>query len=175
MNTRQELDLESISISLLKNPSMPSSELTWFRVCTKYGQKMDLVVPTLVINPLESFKDDLMYSIDERFVDGLMEGRVVTWQAKFFSYQRAVPRLPGLGGPLKKWKTFQQEYIIFGIFAVCLFGSVFTFFKFFTLRGCLEGLRDCFKGKDGGYKGRFSELWLVSLKSTFWLVNLKTV
>lgn len=72
----------------------------------------------------EYSSDDLMYSIDERFVDGLIEGRVVTW----------------------------QEYIIFGIFAVCLFGSVFTFFKFFTLRGCLEGLRDCFKGKDGGYK-----------------------
>ena len=47
---------------------------------------------------------------------------------------------------------------MFGIFAMCLFGSVFTFFKFFTLRGCFEGIRDCFKPKDGGYKGRFSEV-----------------
>ena len=44
---------------------------------------------------------------------------------------------------------------------MCLFGSVFTFFKFFTLRGCFEGIRDCFKPKDRGYKGRFSQLWLV--------------
>ena len=47
-------------------------------------------MPTLVINPFESFKDDLMYSIDERFVDGLMEGRVVTWQAKFSTVQGVV-------------------------------------------------------------------------------------
>ena len=47
---------------------------------------------------------------------------------------------------------------MFGIFAMCLFGSIFTFFKFFTLRGCFEGIRDCFKPKDGGYKVRFSEL-----------------
>ena len=47
-------------------------------------------MPTLVINPFQSSKDDLMYSIDERFVDGLMEGRVVTWQAKFFNCPRAV-------------------------------------------------------------------------------------
>ena len=126
-------------------------------------------MPTLAKNPLESFKDDLMYSIDERFVDGLMEGRVITWQAKFFNYSRAVPRGPGLNGPLKNEKL-QQEYIIFGIFATCLFGSIFTFFKFFTLRGCFEGLRDCFKSKDGGYKGRFSD-WSVSNQHSDWSIR----
>ena len=81
----------------------PSPRPSWpaLGLARTIGQKRDLFVPTLVMNSLESSKDDLMYSIDERFVDGLMEGRVVTWQAKFFNYQRAVPRLPGLGGPLK--------------------------------------------------------------------------
>ena len=83
-------------------PSWPAIEFA-----RNIDQKRDLVVPTLVINPFESFKDDLMYSIDERFVDGLMEGRVVTWQAKFFNCPR---RGPGLGGPLKwKMKNFDRN------------------------------------------------------------------
>ena len=167
-NTRQELDLESISNSLATEKFalvlVRARTPTWPKLgfARNIDQKRDLVVPTLVINPFESYKDDLMYSIDERFVDGIIQGRVITWQAKFFNYSRAVPRGPGLNGPLKNEKL-QQEYIIFGIFATCLFGSIFTFFKFFTLRGCFEGLRDCFKSKDGGYKGGFSDLWLVSL------------
>ena len=60
-------------------------------------------------------------------------------------------------------KTWIKEFIISGIFAVCLFGSIFTFFKFFTLRDCFEAIKDCFKKKDSGYKGRFSNarFWLV--------------
>ena len=54
-------------------------------------------------------------------------------------------------------KNLAKEMIISGIFAACFFGSIFTFFKFFTLRDCFEGIRDCIKKKDGGYKGGFSK------------------
>ena len=128
MNTRQELDLESISISLLKNSSMPSSELTWFRVCTKCWPKKNLVVPTLVINPFQSSKDDLMYSIDERFVDGLMEGRVVTWQAKFFNCPRAVDS--GLDqGSVDRYRKNEKPFnrnILFSEFSQCVYLEAFS-------------------------------------------------
>ena len=68
----------------------------------------------------------------------------------------SVTRRTGPWTIAEKNEKLQQEYIMFGIFAMCLFGSIFTFFKFFTLRGCFEGIRDCFKGKDGGYKGGLS-------------------
>ena len=77
------------------------------------------------MNPLESFKDDLMYSIDERFVDGLMEGRVVTWQAKFLNYPRAVRRGPGLGGPLKNEKRFNRN-ILFSEFSQYVYLEAFS-------------------------------------------------
>ena len=63
-----------------------------------------------------------------------------------------------------------KEFIISGIFAVCLFGSIFTFFKFFTIRDCFEAIRDCFKKKDGGYKGRFSNNLRGSETASDWSV-----
>ena len=69
-------------------------------------------------------------------------------------------------------KTWIKEFIISGIFAVCLFGSIFTFFKFFTLRDCFEAIKDCFKKKDSGYKGRFSNarFWLVCPRESSWFL-----